>query len=191
MRYDIYFIFNYWKIHWRQAVIILMSYVLLVVFVFTTYSMVRTEFRRVYFDNFNFMEPNDLGSTGLQGGYNNIFSGLSEETADALAAEGCVESSGKVYTDAYLGNGSSYYTYGAYIGDTACELSGIAMRSGRFPQMPGEAAISELAMSNMGIDAGVGDTVMLTEFDEDGDAGGVREFMLSGIFKDKATRMNW
>ena len=74
-------------------------------------------------------------------------------------------------------------------------MSGIKLKEGAFPERPGETAVSELALSNMGIDAGVGDTITLTEYETDSDGGrhavGARVFALTGIFRDDGTRDGW
>ena len=199
MKYDLFLIFSYWKMHRRKAAAILLTYLLMMTFVIVSFGMLRTELRRIYFDNFyssGFYDAPAYGRTGGAGAYNAAFMGMAAEDAAALASEPSVTQSGRLYTSrSCLGNEAAYYTYGAYMDGTAYELSGIKLKEGAFPERPGETAVSELALSNMGIDAGVGDTITLTEYETDSDgerhAVGARVFALTGIFRDDGTRDGW
>lgn len=194
LRYDLYFTLNYWRVHWRKALTILSAYMLLSVFVFTSFSMVRTELRRQYFDAFNatIQVENDFITDQWSGAYDYILKGLEDEDAAAsLAKEDCIGMTGRLYTGCYMGNDASQYTYGAYMDDAACELSGIKMLSGGFPQKTGEVAVSEMALFHMGIEAEPGDSITLTEYDDAGHAVGERAFTLAGIFKDSGERCSW
>lgn len=189
MKYDLYFILNYWKIHWRKALLILLSYILMTIFVFSAFSMVRTELRRTYYDNFT--SSSSIYIPNGCGGYNTMIKGLSEKDASDLEAEERVIQSARVYTSVYMGNDEFSYTYGAYENDTAYELSGIRLKEGAFPQKSGETAISELALSNMRIDAEVGDTITLRQYDSERNYAGESQYLLTGIFEDDGTRDGW
>lgn len=193
MKYDLYFIFNYWRIHWRRALTILSSYILMAVFVFTSFSMLRTEFRRIYFDAFNAADvQTETSHTLLQSGaYNEILRGLDENTADAFEQEEYIGMTGRLYTKCYLGSPSAQFTYGAYMDEAARELSGIRMLRGRFPENPGETAVSELALLDMGMEAEIGDSIPLTEYDDKGNPVRDRTFTLTGIFLDTGERTRW
>lgn len=190
MKYDLYFILNYWKIHWRKALLILLSYILMTIFVFSAFSMVRTELRRTYYDNYTSRSSSIYIPNGC-GGYNTIIKGLSEKDASELEAEERVTQSARVYTSCYMGNDEFSYTYGAYENDTAYELSGIRLKNGSFPSKRGETAISELALSNMRIDAEVGDTITLCQYDSERNYAGEGQYLLTGIFEDDGTRDGW
>lgn len=101
MKYDLYFILNYWKIHWRKALLILLSYILMTVFVFSAFSMVRTEMRRAYYDNFT--SRSSMYIFNGCGGYNTMIKGLSEKDASDLETEERVSQSARVYTSCYMG----------------------------------------------------------------------------------------
>lgn len=191
MKYDIYFILNYWKIHRRKALLILLSYILMMVLVFSAFSMVRTELRRTYYDGFTSGNEGSIYITSSGGGYNFMYKGLSEEEAQNLASEEFVTQSARVYIDCYMGNEEFSYTYGAYENDLAYELSGIRLKAGAFPQKSGETAISELALSNMRIDAKVGDTITLSKYDGERNYTEENEYLLTGIFEDDGTRDGW
>ncbi len=192
MKYDLFMIFSYWKMHRRKAVAILLTYLLMMTFAIVSFGMLRTELRRVYFDNFYSESPyfDGFGHSSGCGAYNFCFNGIEEEEASALAKEPGV-TQGKYYVSCYMGNEMACYTYGAYMDQTAYEMSGIRLKEGVFPKKTGETAISERALSNMGIDAGVGDVIVLMEYDGEKNAVGTRELTLVGIFRDDGTRQGW
>lgn len=192
MRYDLFFLLQYWKIHWRKAIRLLLLYILLIVFTFTAFSMVRTELRRLYFEAYNASLQGPLKwSADGQGGYSWIAYCKGEEKADALVSEIYMDKSGKMYTGGRLGNDSCAYTCGFYENETACELSGIFFKAGTFPKHPGETAISELALSGLGIQAEIGDSITLSEYDEKNKKTGERTLILTGVFEDTGKRERW
>lgn len=186
MKYDLYFIRQYWKCHKKRAALLLLSYVLLIVFAFVSLSMVRTEMRRVYHDNFDSEDSIEYLANG-SGAYNIRMFNISGDEYAAMAEDGSVGLIGCEYVGNKLGNKKASLSYGAYDGSAAYELSGMRLKEGRFPEKKGEAAMSERALSIMGIEADINDSITLSEYNEEGADTGSRQFILTGIIRDDGT----
>lgn len=191
MRYDLFVILKYWEAHKKQAASILLSFILIISYIFVSLCMVRTELRRTYFDNQHSSTTTQYDTVGC-GGYNYIFYNISKEAADAIASDELVEKSAYYYSVGYMGNSDLKYTTGCYPDATAFDMSGSRLIEGNLPSGSGEAAVSEIVLERLGISAEVGETIVLTSYEgQQAESGIEKEWKLVGILEDdggKVTR---
>lgn len=191
MKYDIKLLLCYWKKHKRQAASLLLIFVVLAAYMFISFSMVRTELRRIYFDGYY----TSTSATGYynngNGAYNNALYDASDEVIPLLEQSEFVSEYEKVYVSGYAGTDSYNYTMGAYPNENAASMAGFKLRDGFMPQKTGEIAISELALENMGYNAAVGDEINIYLYDHNRIKIGSKTVKIAGIIKDNGTNTHW
>lgn len=177
--------------HKKQAVSILLSFILLISYIFVSLGMVRTELRRTYFDNQSSFTTTQYDPSTC-GRYNYIFYNISKETANEMAEEEIVEKSAYYYSAGYMGNSDCRYTAGCYPDTIAFDMSGSRLIEGELPNKSGEVAISEMVLERLGISAKIGETIILTFYDDSQvESGSDKKCKLVGILEDdggKVTR---
>jgi ABC-type lipoprotein release transport system permease subunit len=184
MNTDLFVILKYWKAHKKQAVSILLAFILLISYIFISLSMVRTELRRNYFDNQSSASTTQYDSSNC-GRYNFIFYHISEEAAVEMADEELVEKSACYYTAGYMGNSDCRYTAGYYPDVDAFDMTGSELTEGKLPEQSGEIAVSEMVLERLGLSSEIGDTISLTSYeDAQTESGNTKEYKLVGIIED-------
>jgi ABC-type antimicrobial peptide transport system permease subunit len=184
MKTDIFVILKYWKMHKKQAISILLAFVLLISYIFISLCIVRTELRRIYFDNQVSNTSTQYISNGC-GRYNLIFYNISEDASVKLAEDELVEKSSCFYTVGYMGNSDCRYTAGYYPDEKSFDMTGSVLTEGKLPEKSGEIAVSELVLERLAISAEIGDTISLTSYeDTQAESGSTKEYKLVGIIKD-------
>lgn len=191
MKYDLELILKYWRKHKRQAMSFLIIFIILLSYLFISFSMVRTEQRRIYFEAFY----TDVGRSGYtgdgDGNYNFILYNVQNNDIPQLDRNDIVSEYESVFTIGYIGTDNYNYTAGAYPNERSTKMGGFKLADGNMPNQSGEIAISELALENMGITAKVGDNLSLNTYNFDREKTGEVNVVISGIFKDNGTNEHW
>ncbi len=191
MKYDLELILKYWRTHKRQAISFLMIFVILLSYLFISFSMVRTELRRIYFDA-QYTGVSRRGYVGDgDGNYNFILYNVKNSDIPQLDMSNIIAEYESVFTVGYIGTDSYNYTAGAYPNENSMKMGGYKLADGDMPDSSGEIAISELALENMGITARVGDKLSLNTYNFDREKTGEINVVVSGIFKDNGTNEHW
>lgn len=194
MKYDIRFIQKYWKKHKKQAITFLMIYIILVTYLLVSFCMVRTELRRIYFENqANHSESGRFYGyyTAGSGAYNHLFYGMDDEKIAELMQEPWVEDCQTVYVSGSLGVSDWRYTCGAFSGERAKVLSGYHLEAGRYPEKSGEIAVSRLALENMCGNAELDKSITLLRYDKEGKHVGELDAKVVGVIQDNGQRESW
>ncbi len=189
MKYDLFVITKYWRVHKKQAISILLTFVLLVCYIFVSLCMVRTELRRSYFDNQRSITGAQYSSSNC-GGYNYVFYNLSEDAAASLPDEELVEKSSYYYTSGYMGKSNCKFTAGCFPNESALQMSGSRLIEGSLPNASGEIVLSELVLERLGLSTETGETLTLTSYDDaQTEFGSEREWKLVGILEDNGGKV--
>lgn len=184
MKYDLFVIRKYWKAHKKQAFSVLLSFILLVCYIFVSLSMVRTELRRTYFDN-QYSSASSQYINSNCGGYNYVFFNISEEASELLSNEELVEKSSCYFTSGYMGISDCRFTAGCFPDESALTMSGSRLAEGRLPDKSGEIVLSELVLERLGLSVEIGDSFTLTSYeDSQTQDGTVNEWKLVGLLED-------
>ncbi len=191
MKYDLKLIFAYWSKHKRQAISFLTIFIILISYLFISFSMVRTELQRIYYESFYTRSEGTEYINSSAGNYNFILYDVQNIDIPQLKRDDIVSEYGYVYTIGYIGTDNYNYTAGAYPDEHSAEMAGSNFVSGNMPIRSGEIAISELALENMGITAKVGDNISLGTYNFDREKTGEINAVISGIFKDNGTNEHW
>lgn len=191
MHLNLFLIKKYWICHKKQALILILSYILLITFIFTSLSMLRTELRRTYVDLFS--TENNINNYGdvYSGAYNFNLIGVNNDYVEDLSNRTYISQCETLYIGGKMGIDSLKYTYGSYSNSIAFEMSGILLKEGNLPLNSGEITISERVLNYLQIDSSIGDTITLSTYDFDGNYLKDATFILVGIIKDDGYHADW
>lgn len=192
MRYDIFLIIAYWKKHKRQALSLLVIFIMLFSYLFISMSMVRTELRRIYFDGF-YRDTSENGYMKSQsyGGYDYIIYDVKNSDFPELHDKNYIDNYASVFTCGYAGTDNYNYTAGYYPDDDAIAFAGYPFLEGKLPKNANEVAVSETALENMGMKISVGEKITLSRYNEKREKLATEDFTLCGILKDNGTNLHW
>lgn len=191
MYLNLFLIKKYWICHKKQALVLILSYILLITFIFTSLSMLRTELRRTYVDLFS--TENTINNYGdvYSGAYNFNLIGVNNDYVEDLSNREYISQCETLYIGDKMGIDSLKYTYGSYSNNEAFEMSGILLKEGNLPLNSGEITISERVLNYLQIDSSIGDTITLSTYDFNDNYLEDATFVLVGIIKDDGYHADW
>jgi ABC-type lipoprotein release transport system permease subunit len=138
MFFDLSLQFKYWKKNKKSAGIIILIFVLCIIFVFITFSMLITQYRRDYHENYfrNISTSDTDNQNYVYGGYNINIIGDEDKLYDILKSDEGRKMIKEYHTGDIYGKVGKYgykYTIGSISGGDFQDYAGIQLIKGKMP----------------------------------------------------------
>jgi len=175
MNYYTHISLSYWKFHKKNLVSLLSVMIIGVAALFAAALLIRSEKEQVLEKELK-----------LLGDYDAIIYDISEETYENIQNLEGVSAAGAYYEVAVAGREgatSGAYSLVAFEDAASEEMYHMTCEEGGYPQNENEIAADASSLKKLGIMPEVGDTIILSLFDEQGNSQGEKEYTISGIFE--------